>query len=224
MALDSSLMCLYLIANRGGNPEDKENFVHLVRELKTEYQKHGLILTSAIGAAKNTIDTAYDIPELSKYLDFLHIMCYDYGGAWDKRVTANAPLKNDGVLSVEYTIEYLLQLGAPPSKLVVGLPFYGRTFISELEGRLGDSADSQGFKGPYTNENGFMGYNEICSSLQNSTLNWTTEWHDDSSEMVARYLDPVTNKGHAVTFDTTRSIANKMRFVTRKELGGAMSW
>ncbi|XP_063700712.1 probable chitinase 2 [Culicoides brevitarsis] len=211
-------------ANRGGNPEDKENFVHLVRELKTEYQKYGLIVTSAIGAAKNTIDTAYDIPELSKYLDFLHIMCYDYGGAWDKRVTANAPLKNDGVLSVEYTIEYLMQLGAPASKIVVGLPFYGRTFISELEGRLGDSADSVGFKGPYTNENGFMGYNEICSALENSTFNWTKEWHDDSSEMVARYLDPVTGKGHAVTYDTTRSIANKIRFVVRKDLAGAMSW
>uniref|UniRef100_A0A336LTH1 Nucleoside diphosphate kinase n=1 Tax=Culicoides sonorensis TaxID=179676 RepID=A0A336LTH1_CULSO len=114
--------------------------------------------------------------------------------------------------------------GAPPSKIVVGLPFYGRTFVSELEGKLGDSADSQGFKGPYSNEHGFMGYNEICSSLQNSSYDWKTEWHDESSQMVARYTDPVTRKGHSVTYDTTRSIANKIKFITRKELAGAMCW
>jgi len=201
-----------------------KNFVSLVKELKTEYQKHGLLLTSAIGAAKSTIDSAYDVPEVSKYLDFLHVMCYDYGGAWDKRVTANAPLKNDGVLSIEYTIEYLMQLGAPASKIVLGLPFYGRTFVSELEGKLGDSADNEGFSGPLTNEKGFMGYNEICVALQNTTNSWMTEWHEDSSEMVARYKNSLTNKGHTVTYDTTRSIANKMKFIVRKGLAGAMCW
>lgn len=211
-------------ANRGGNPEDKQNFALLVRELKEAYSKYGLILTSAIGAAKNTIDSAYDVKEIAKYLDFMHIMCYDYGGAWDRRVTANAPLSADGVLSIEYTIEYLMQLGAPANKLVIGLPFYGRTFISELEGRLGDAADNVGFKGPYTNENGFMGYNEICTAMKNSSYEWETEWHEPSAEMLAKYKDPETGKTHAVTFDTQRSIATKLRYIVQKDLAGAMAW
>lgn len=107
---------------------------------------------------------------------------------------------------------------------MVGLPFYGRTFVSELEGFLGDAADSTGFKGPYTNENGFMGYNEICVALQNSTYDWSTEWHASSAEMVARYRDPGSGKSHALTYDTQRSIANKIRFIVRKELAGAMAW
>lgn len=211
-------------ANRGGNPEDKQNFVLLVKELKEAYTKYGLILTSAIGAAKNTIDTAYDVKELSKYLDLMHIMCYDYGGAWDRRVTANAPLTADGILSIEYTIEYLMQLGAPASKLVVGLPFYGRTFISDLGGELGDAADSAGFKGQWTNENGFMGYNEICTALQNSSYSWETSWHEPSAEMLGKYKDPTSGKTHAVTFDTQRSVANKVRYIVRKDLAGAMAW
>lgn len=68
---------------------DKQNFVSLVKELKEALRPHKLLLTSAFGASKKIIDEAYDIRALSKYLDFLHIMCYDYGGAWDRRVTAN---------------------------------------------------------------------------------------------------------------------------------------
>lgn len=195
-----------------------------MQELKAEYSKYGLLLTSAIGAAKNTIDTAYDIPKLSKYLDFLHVMCYDYGGAWDRRVTPNAPLEADGVLSIEYTINYLMQLGAAPEKIVVGLPFYGRTFVSELDGGLGDAADSTGFKGPFTNENGFMGYNEICVARQNSSYEWTSDWHEPSAEMVAKYRDPASGKSHAITYDTQRSIANKVKYMVRHNLAGAMIW
>lgn len=97
----------------------------LVKELKESFRPHNLLLTSAFGASKKIIDESYDIPALSKYLDYLHIMCYDYGGAWDKRITANAPLKGQGSLNVEHTIDYLIKLGAPPTKIVMGLPFYG---------------------------------------------------------------------------------------------------
>ena len=106
---------------RGGKPEDRENFVSLVKELNQEFKKDSLMLTSAFGAGKDTIDSAYDIKELSKYLDYLHIMCYDYKGSWDKKIGANAPLSSSDVLNVEYTIEYLIELGAPVSKIAMGL-------------------------------------------------------------------------------------------------------
>lgn len=58
----------------------------------------------------------------------------------------------------------MLKLGAPKEKLVIGVPFYGRTFVlTEVkEGiqKLGAGAVS-GFQGPYTRETGFMGYNEV---------------------------------------------------------------
>lgn len=85
---------------RDGKPEDRENFSKLVIELKAELKKHNLILTSAIGASPKIIDQAYDVKVLSNHLDFLHIMCYDYHGAWDKKVGANAPLSSDDLLNV----------------------------------------------------------------------------------------------------------------------------
>lgn len=59
---------------RGGQPHDKDNFVLLVKELKESFRPFNLLVTSAFGASKKIIDEAYDIPALSKYLDFLHVM------------------------------------------------------------------------------------------------------------------------------------------------------
>jgi chitinase len=84
-------ICTFL-GKRGGEPEDKENFIALIRDLKTALDKHNYILTAAIGAAAPTIDVAYDIPKLYKYLDYVHVMCYDYHGKWDKKTGHNAPL------------------------------------------------------------------------------------------------------------------------------------
>lgn len=77
---------------RKGKPADRENFVLLTKELREEFDEHGLLLTSAIGASKKVIDEAYDVRQISRYLDYLHIMCYDYHGSWDRRVGYNAPL------------------------------------------------------------------------------------------------------------------------------------
>lgn len=149
---------------------------------------------------------------------------YDYGGAWDRRVTANAPLKGQGILNVQYTIDYLIKLGAAPQKLVVGLPFYGRTFITKLDGEFDDATSEIGFQGVYTKENGFMGYNEICGLLSDRTSGWKRSYSVDLSQAVARYRDEVTNETRVAVFDSSRSIARKIKFAMSRNLAGAMIW
>lgn len=202
---------------------DKENFVQLVKELRTDFKKYNLLLTSAIGAAKNTIDQAYSVKLLSHYLDYMHIMTYDYGGTWDKKITANAPLHSDDALNVEFTIDYLLKMGASPQKIVLGIPFYGRTFITKLEGNFGDASNDIGFMGPYTRENGFMGYNEVCDILSNRTSQWTKSYDTNTQQGIAKYRDEA-GETKVVVYDSARSVAVKTRFAMRKELAGAMVW
>ena len=77
-------------------------------------------------------------------------MCYDYHGKWDKKTGHNSPLRPrpdeagaDLTLNVDYTLQYLLQvgatcprhvsrvllqLGARRDKTVLGVPLYGRAF------------------------------------------------------------------------------------------------
>lgn len=79
--------CTFIVGKRGGIAEDKQNFVLLMRDLREAFDERGtgLLLTAAIGAAANTIDVAYDVPAMYKYLDYVHVMCYDYHGKWDRK-------------------------------------------------------------------------------------------------------------------------------------------
>lgn len=72
----------------------------IFKELRAAFNKFNYLLTAAFGAGKDTIDIAYDVAGLSVYLDFIHMMCYDYHGAWDSKTGANAPLRSSDVLNV----------------------------------------------------------------------------------------------------------------------------
>ncbi|XP_053621430.1 probable chitinase 2 [Plodia interpunctella] len=213
-------------AKRGGADKDRENYVLLVKELKEAFMEKGYILTAAFGAGKSTMDVSYDLPQLSHHLDLIHIMCYDYHGTWDGTVGANAPLRgvtDDDELNVEYTIKYMLDHGVKPHKMVLGLPIYGRTFvlknpnITYIEfGRT--KVESAGFNGPYTGENGFMGYNEICMELKNNGSSWQRLWHEQTSTPYLR------NGEKVLSYDNGRSIAAKVKMAVDYNLGGFMVW
>lgn len=79
-------------ANRGGRPQDKQNYAQLLREMRPEFSKRGWLMTAAVSAGKNAIDTAYDVTTMSLMLDFINVMAYDYHGGWEKSTGLNAPL------------------------------------------------------------------------------------------------------------------------------------
>ncbi|XP_045457634.1 probable chitinase 2 [Melitaea cinxia] len=211
---------------RGGNPEDKANYVSLVKELKEAFEPRQYILTAALGAGKETMDSAYELAKLSRYLDFIHMMCYDYHGTWDGVVGANAPVNGMGdkdVLSLKYTIDYMLSHGVSPYKMVLGLPMYGRTFILTNPGvksiEFGVTpAKSTGFAGPWTREAGFIGYNEVCMEMTNKSSKWTRHWDDQSATPYLRDGDRV------IVYDNPRSIAIKVKMAIAYGLGGLMVW
>ncbi|CAB3241732.1 unnamed protein product [Arctia plantaginis] len=211
---------------RDGKPADRENFVQLVKELSEAFEPHGYIITAALGAGKETMDSAYDLSKLSRYLDLLHIMCYDYHGTWDRVVGANAPLRGtseDDFLSVEYTVDYMLSHGVSPYKIVLGLPMYGRTFVltdpNTTVVKFGTTpAKEAGFKGPYTGEAGFMGYNEICAESNNKSSPWVYHWDEQSATPYLRDGERV------IVYDNGRSIAVKVKMAMEKGLGGLMVW
>lgn len=107
----------------------------------------------------------------------------------------------------------------------MGVPFYGRTFKTPLDGNIDDDTDGAGSQGPFTREDGFLGYNEICRILSNKTSGWTTMWDPETSQALARSeKDVFTGLTEVVTFDNSRSIANKVKFAIEKKLGGIMVW
>lgn len=214
-------------AKRGGSPDDKKNFILLIRDLKAAFTEHKYLLTAAIGAGKATIDISYDVPSMYKYLDFVNVMCYDYHGRWDKRTGHNAPLRSrpnedsqNSVLNVEYTVSYLIKKGAKPEKTVLGVPLYGRSFLlkDSAHNQMGDAARANAFAGPITREEGFLGYNEICKELVTPGSNWSVVWEKC-------HQAPYMFKGDRwVSYDNEKSVRLKANFAYDQGLGGVMVW
>ncbi|PNF17850.1 hypothetical protein B7P43_G02228 [Cryptotermes secundus] len=208
----------------GGVPADKENFVHLLKELREEFDKFGWLLTAPLGVIPDTIEHSYDIPAISKYLDYMFALCYAYHGHWGTQTGPNAPLYplyQDDEYTVESSINILLRKGAPASKLVLGLPLYGRIFkLRSGEGNVGFGAPTLGAgkQGRYVQESGLWGYNEICFELDSPSSNWMKRW------------DNVTHTPYAfkddefISYDNGRSLTEKVQLAIKKKLAGVVVW
>lgn len=77
-----------------GPDSDKPNFTKLVQELREEFNKQEppLSLAVALSGYKEVIDKAYEVREISKAVDFMSVMTYDYHGAWESQLAHIAPL------------------------------------------------------------------------------------------------------------------------------------
>ena len=74
-----------------GRDADKHDYISLLKELREAFEPYGYILSAAVSAGIPTIDRAYDVPQVSKYLHFINLMTYDFHGGWDVKTAHNAP-------------------------------------------------------------------------------------------------------------------------------------
>lgn len=67
------------------------------------------------------------------------------------------------VILKDYTIKHYLKAGADRSKLVLGIPTYGRsyTLFNPDDNEIGAPADGPGEMGDATRENGYLAYYEV---------------------------------------------------------------
>lgn len=121
-------------------------------------------------------------------------------------------------LTISHSIEYFLRAGVPASKLVMGIPLYGRSFTLRNANTNGVGApiNGPGIAGPYTRTAGALGYNEICERLKSS--GYIRVW--DSIAQV-----PYAHSGNQwISYDDVQSVKIKAEYVRKMGLGGAMVW
>uniref|UniRef100_A0A182PSY5 chitinase n=1 Tax=Anopheles epiroticus TaxID=199890 RepID=A0A182PSY5_9DIPT len=211
----------------GDNANDKANFVLMLSVLAAELRSHGLLLTAALGASANIASISYDIRGIVPHLEFINLMAYDYNGAWNNFTGHNAPLfagpsdQNDfqRILNVEHSVNYWLNQGAPASKLVLGVPAYGRSFTLSNPAVNGLRAPSvgPGLPGPYVQQYGYMAYHEICGHFL-AVSNWQRVW-----EAVQRIPYGFLDR-QWIGYDDRQSILEKCNFANSRQLGGMMMW
>ena len=117
-----------------------------------------------------------------------------------------------------YRVKYWISKGAPKSKLVVGIPTYGRSWtLSTTLTSPGSPASGGANAGAITQTSGFLGYNEICLNVKNN--GWTVI-QDPTMKM-----GPYSVKGNQwVGYDDPAMASVKAKYIMEKDLGGAMFW
>jgi len=200
-------------------PEDKQNLTLLAAEFRRQLDAYGASvgrtyqLTAFLPADPVKIDAGIEVAPLFGQLDFATIQGYDFTGAWNPVTGHQSNLHStpQTQYSVELAVNTYLSQGAPASKIVIGIPFYGR-----------------GWTGVGTANNGLF---QPASGPARGTFEAGV---DDYEKVIGKsgtvFYDPVAGASWKFgnrafwSYDTPQVIAQKMAYVQANGLGGAMAW
>lgn len=211
-----------------GNPNDGETYIKLMRELRQMLDKLTTVtgknyeLTSAISAGWDKIQMV-KYNEAQKYIDHIFLMSYDFHGAWSYtdlgyETALYAPAwKPEEKYTTDYGVKCLLTQGVNPKKIIIGVSMYGRGWTG-VHGYNDDNPFTGNATGPVagTWETGVVDYRQIAKD--------GNKWkHVYDTSAQAAYLFKA-DVGDLITYDNSRSVIEKGKYVRNKKLGGLFAW
>lgn len=177
------------MANISSSPDDTENFTLLMQDIRAAIGNEKELTLATVASARY-IDFKAILPSV----DFVNIMAYDMASA-PKHHSALYPSGHSGDITSDGAVTAHLKAGVPPSKLVMGMPFYGRG---------GDGYPS------------FQDYNKVG----NTDTQYIEKW--DEVAQVPYLADK--NDTLVFGFENPRSLAIKCQYILDKDLLGGMYW
>ncbi len=223
-------------------PEDTQRFTLVMKSLREHMDqfKPGLILTFASAGWQRYYEHIETL-EVMKYADFMNVMTYDQVGGNSTYTSHHTALgridhedlegyplldyfesKKEEIGSLGYSldpkstekiIDYVLDLGVDPQKILIGGAFYGRSW-------KGVSPEGNGLYQPNVEIHiGWCSYARIRSEFE-------------GKNGFVRYWDPVAKAPYLynatdsifMSYDDPESLRLKTQYAIDKKLGGIMFW
>lgn len=110
----------------------------------------------------------FDLPGMVEYADWINLMAYDLHGTWD----SNDPIGNivqahTNLTEIKQSASLFWRVDIPPEKVVLGLGFYGRSFMLEDSScsSPGCAFSGGGDAGECTDSSGTLAYFEIMDIM-----------------------------------------------------------
>lgn len=202
-------------------PEDKQNYTLLLKKIRETFDAQSAkdgktYLLSIAGAAGSYFAQNTELNFIQQYVDYIQLMTYDFHGSWDTLTGMNAPLYRDpgslipGEWSVQDAVQTYINSGVPKTKLVMGVPFYGRVYnqVTNANNGLYQTFTSGGsaisyaeLEANYINKNGYIRY-----------------WEPDSK------VPWLFNGSQFISYEDSESMGYKTAFIKSMGLSGAMIW
>ena len=207
-------------------PADKQNYTLLLKALRDRLDEEGkkdnrtganhYLLTAATGA-----DTAFvnhtELGKAARYLDYVNIMTYDLYHGNDKVTGHHSNLTQSakGDQSRNSTVDAVeghIRAGVPASKIVLGLPFYGRGWADVTD-------QDHGLYQPSTGKHTFISHDELAADYINKN-GFVRYWDADAK---APYLWNPTSRTF-ISYADEEAFGYKLDYVKARKLAGVMFW
>ncbi|PQA58408.1 glycoside hydrolase family 18 protein [Siphonobacter curvatus] len=208
-------------------PEDKQNYTLLLKTLREHLdaqekknkrlKSNPYLLTSATGG-----DTAFvshtELGKAAKYLDYVNIMTYDLYHGNDVVTGHHSPLYQSKLgdysrNSSDDAVKGHVKAGVPISKIVLGVPFYGRGWTNvkpEQNGLFQPTTDTK---------HSFTSYTELTNKYINKN-GYTRHW--DEASKVPYLWNPETKS--FISYCDEESMQYKMDYIKKQGMAGVMYW
>jgi chitinase len=191
---------------------DKSHFTELVKDLRKEMGKDYL-LSFAAGGFTGYLEQSIDWNTVLPLVDFVNLMTYDLVNGYSKTTGHHTPLR--GYLpnqeSTEKCVNWLLAKKAAPAQLIIGAAFYARVWKEVADKEQGLYQTGQFLRS--------VSFNQL-PAYRNDSVGFTYYW-DKKAKAPYEYNN---RKKLFFTYDNERSIAEKVKFIQSKKLGGIMFW
>ena len=208
-------------------PENYELVLGLIAELRA--QRAGMAISADIGflnvnAERNSSDIRFFV-QLSRMVDQLNIMTYGMSdgpsAGWTGWVSWHSSALygegEDHPSSVSSSVDRLLQMGVPSSKIGIGIGFYGIGWIPPIVAPLQKPNGSHVVLGDND-----LGYRNIMQYYYDESA-----YRFDTAAKVPylSFARPRGEKGITyISYEDRRSISEKGDYIRSKGLGGVIIW
>ena len=210
-----------------GRPDDFVNFTLMCQEIRDSLDALGIekgryyMLTGVVHAIPS-LAHHIDWESVTPLLDYVMYFGYDYNGAWSDSTCHQSPLYptpcEDPATNISSSFKLLTETyNVPPSKVIVGTGFYGRTMINvdggpELCKPHSGNVDMDIFG----QDEGTPTYYNILLKIKNFDYKW-----DDTSKVP--YLTGKSINSF-VTFDDVYSLEAKAEYIRQVGAAGCLIW
>lgn len=206
--------------DRNGRDEDYDNYPTFLASLKKALDdyKYGLSIT---------LPTSYwylqhfDLKSMESSVDWFNVMAYDLHGTWDIEDVWTGPYldAHTNLTEIKSALDLLWGVDVKPSKVNLGLAFYGRSFTIESSSctKPGCQYLSAGTKGNCSQSAGILFNSEIKALIDDQNLT-STLYKDAAVKTITWDTD------QWVSYDDEDTWKLKAEYAKSVCLGGVMVW
>ncbi|NDF56961.1 MAG: glycosyl hydrolase, partial [Actinobacteria bacterium] len=221
--IDLDFETFYTKDGRSSWPALKPNWILFIQQLSAELRAQGKLLsvTTPPDFAKETKragNSVYSWAEIGPYIDRLRIMAYDFS------TTSPGPI--GPIEWTEDAVKYAVTQ-MPASKVFLGIPGYGRDWVTKVEGTCPSAFASSvvvGAKAAVVMREALN-----LATINNSVPVYNAKYAESTFSYKKTYMDPTNSAifctaSRTVWFPDEKSYAIRTNLVGKYRLGGIAVW